>query len=319
MNEIPSVDGCGARLPDHIVCPRCHGALNRRIDHLDCAKCGATYHQEGGFYNLLADPEDRFEDDTDAETCCSEESSNAFAAENYYIPLFKKLLGDKHEGSLTPRILSCGCGVGADVDLHIRHGYEAWGIDCGQRADSWKKRKNQHRLFVANAKSLPFADDSFDLVKTDCLLPHIGVDGDTAKVKPGYFVERAEAAREMARVVKPGGYIILANPNRWCPVDLFHKGQMKNSNGIGQFHSPSERFLLSFSDYQRLFLQEAGCGSLESLPIDGYWGFFQKSSHPWKRYLVPLIQGYFHLMSIKSLSPLRRTALNPWLMVMVRK
>ncbi len=305
-------------LPDWIVCPACRKATPTPLaDLYRCPACHQTYPLESGFPSLLADPDDRFEDDLDEERNQSEENANRYSAESYYLPLFRDLFGDTDQAA--PRILSCGCGVGIDVELFREQGYDAIGLDCGQRHVSWRQRKDQSVFFIGNVKSLPFADDSFDLVTTGCLLPHVGVEGDTTHTEADYEAQRLRAVREMVRVTRPGGYIVTGNPNRDCPLDLFHEGQMRSARSLARFHSPHEHFLLSLDDFERLFIAGAGCKRIKTLPIANYWSFKQKSQDGLTRFLVPIVKRYFQVLSTPMLSPLRSSALNPWLMVLITK
>jgi len=265
--------------------------------------------------NLLSDVYDRFGDEVNEERDRKEEASNTHSIRNYTIPLLHRLFGDSP--SKAPRLLSTGCGVGVEVDLLAGAGFDAYGIDCGERTQVWQRRQHPERLYIANAKSLPFADCAFDFVSTSCLLPHIGVVGDTTEVTADYEQQRQHAAREIARVVRPGGFIFLMNPNRRCPLDFHHL--QPNPNRLVRLHSPTERFLLSYGDLRRLYVKEAGCRSAQMLPPAGYWGFLQKKADPKRRLLVAPMRMYTRLISAKWLSPLRSSPLNPWLLVLVQK
>jgi hypothetical protein len=133
---------------------------------------------------------------------------------------------------------------------------------------------------------------------------------------PDFWEQRRQVVREMVRVVRSGGYILMANPNRLCPLDLWHLHD--NPDGLVRFHSPNEPFLLSLADYRKLFAQECECRSIQALPIEGYWGFLQKSQDTWRKFLVFPVRWYFRLFSAQPLARLRSTALNPWLIVLVQ-
>lgn len=307
-------------VPSWIVCPRCRGDLQPVASELQCSMCARSYPRRNGFLDLIEDPADRFQDERDEERDLTEEHANTFSTLNYCLPLARRLLGNPAESSEVadrPRILSNGCGVAVDVDLFNEYGFAAYGIDCGQRTWSWSRRRYPDRLYVANAKALPFADTTFDLVTAGCLLPHVGVIGDTTAVVADYREQRNQVAREMVRVVKPGGYIVVASPNRPCPLDMWHLHH--NPGGVVRLHSPGERFLCSFDDYAELFVRGAGCRSIETLPLEPYFSFRQKARHPWQRFLVGPVQLYFRLLSSRAGAWLRPTALNPWLVVLVRR
>ena len=303
---------------DLVVCPACHGQLGSAQvgagpSRIVCSDCSASYEIEDGWPILLTPDDQRFDDVAD---CClnvDEVRTNTFTTVNYHIPLLAKLARPNQTDF---RVLSAGCGVGIDVDLYRDAGIEAHGVDCGARIAAWASRRHAKALHFASVAHLPFADATFDAVVTGCLLPHIGVIGDSVDVTAEVEQARAQVARELLRVTKPGGYIILGNPNRLCPVDLFHKGQMASSSSLGRWHPRTERFLLSFDDHVRLF--EPGA-KVTTLPVSGYWGFHSKREKPATWMLAQMLRGYFAVLSLPPLESLRRSGFNPWLMILARK
>ncbi len=91
------------------------------------------------------------------------------------------------------RVLEAGCGTG--LILHQVAGFarSAVGIDL---SPGMLEKARQRGLSVANASitHLPFADESFDVAYSFKVLAHVEPIG--------------EALREMARVVRPGGYVL---------------------------------------------------------------------------------------------------------------
>jgi SAM-dependent methyltransferase len=92
--------------------------------------------------------------------------------------------------------LVLGVGSGAELGLWARqHPRSLTATDFFAHAPSWSVHRRA-RFARADARALPFADASFDLVASTALLEHVsGVDA---------------AMREMARVTRPGG-LIFAN------------------------------------------------------------------------------------------------------------
>jgi SAM-dependent methyltransferase len=300
-------------LPPVIACPTCRApALHDGAEAVTCAACGAAYPRDDGFAVLLGPGDARFSDAADCCTFAGEEETNRFTTHSYYRPLLARLFPGRRD----LRILSAGCGIGADVDAFRSLGIEAYGVDCGARTSVWHGRSHPAALTIGSVLNLPYADASFDAVLTGCLLPHIGVDGDTTAVLPDHRARRARVASELMRVLKPGGIAILGNPNRLCPVDLFHKGQMKSATSLLRWHPRDEPFLLSFDDYRDHF---GVAGRVETLPVAGYWGFHSKRRDPRMWALVGVLRAWFALLSLPGVGFLRRSGLNPWLMVAVRK
>jgi SAM-dependent methyltransferase len=293
------------------ACPACCGSLAWDTEKIECLKCGRRYAYESGFPDLVIG--ERFEDEPNEELTAYEEECNLYTAQNYFLPLFKQLLGGQKR---RPRILSLGCGTGADVDVIGAAGFSVMGIDCGARAAAWPNRVNKHSLLHANGKNLPFESGSFDAVYCGCVFPHVGTIGDSHKVRPTYAEERAQLALEMGRVLRPGGHIVVSSPNRNFPLDIFH-GRTKE-NPFPRLNPPGDPFLLSFRDYRQLF-QPAGCSALSLLPVKGYWGFVRRKRTLMGRLTMLPVDAIFRLVSTKMGAALRNTVVSPWIVVMGTK
>jgi SAM-dependent methyltransferase len=293
-------------------CPRCTGVLDGDSVGIECRRCAATYSLRDGFANLLID--EPFEDHLEEEELKNEENTGRFFAESYLTPLLGKL----HAGAAgEARVLSVGCGVGTDVDALCARGFDAYGIDPGNRSAYWSRRAFRDRLAFGDSKHLPFSDASFDFAFMNCVLTHVGVVGDSYEMKADYDAERRRAVGEVIRVVKNGGHVLVANPNRACPLDLFHAG-----NGFGAFariHSTAEPFLLSFRDHEEYFVRQGGCRGIETLPLDSFFGFFSSSKSLLGRMAQKPVKSLFSLLSREKFTPLRKTWINPWLVVLVEK
>lgn len=89
-------------------------------------------------------------------------------------------------------LLDCGCGTGANLALLERHG-RAFGFDLTARGLEFARAQRVRRVSRASIGQIPFADGQFDVVTSFDVLYGLP--------DP---VEQA-AAREIARVLKPGG------------------------------------------------------------------------------------------------------------------
>jgi SAM-dependent methyltransferase len=102
------------------------------------------------------------------------------------------------------RVLDAGCGMGMYVAAFEREGAQAYGIEIEpDRAGAASQVSS--RIALASAEALPWADRSFDLVFSHEVLEHVAHD--------------AQAVREAARVLRPGGRLVVFAPNRWYPFE----------------------------------------------------------------------------------------------------
>ncbi|MGE0816952.1 MAG: class I SAM-dependent methyltransferase [Vicinamibacterales bacterium] len=90
------------------------------------------------------------------------------------------------------RLLDCGCGTGVNLPLLARHG-TAYGFDLTARGLEFARARGEPRVARASIDAMPFPDGVFDVVTSFDVLYALPDD-----------VE-AQALREMARVLKPGG------------------------------------------------------------------------------------------------------------------
>jgi SAM-dependent methyltransferase len=198
------------------------------------------------------------------------------------------------------------------------HGFQCHGIDVGNRAKVWGRRTDPSAFTRAAVQRMPFRDAEFDFAFLNCVLPHVGVVGDSQTVAQDYAEQRRLSVQEAIRVVRPGGHIMLSNPNRLCPLDLFHRKNERTH--WPRFHGWGEPFLQSFADHRRSFVQAGGCRAARLLPPGRFWGFngnSKSSRYALGRVLQASIRAYLALLSQRFMTPLRSSPVNPWLVVLV--
>jgi len=112
-------------------------------------------------------------------------------------------------------LVDVGCGLGALSLLFASYGASVIGVDPnGKRLEVGREVAGRHGLsadFVRGpAQRLPLPDASFDVAILNnslCyIVPH---------------TEREKALAEVLRVLRPGGWLIMRNPNRLTPIDQF--------------------------------------------------------------------------------------------------
>ncbi len=207
-----------------LVCPSCRGPLAE----VYCLRCGEWYPPVRGLPDLRL-RSDRFLDlvserakaeRLDRIACGSDLEA---LAEAYYAmtpdvdPARRRaylahILGAEARGSalasLLPRrgrIVEVGCGTGGLLAAARRSGLAIEGVDIASRWLVVARRRLDDLglsapLIAASADRLPYPDASVDAIVADSLLEHLD--------------DPASAIREWARVLRPGGALILWSPNR---------------------------------------------------------------------------------------------------------
>lgn len=97
------------------------------------------------------------------------------------------------------RILDVGCGTGGNLLFLSSYG-EAEGCDCAEEALEYCARRGFQRTRIADACGLPYEDNAFDLVTCLDVLEHVRLD--------------SLAFRELVRVARPGGFVLVTLPAR---------------------------------------------------------------------------------------------------------
>jgi SAM-dependent methyltransferase len=98
------------------------------------------------------------------------------------------------------RYLEVGSGTGADaIELARRSGAEVVGVDSSVAMAEEARRRGLGQALVADAHALPFGAGVFDGAWADRTFQHLA--------DPG------RALAELARVVRPGGAVVVADPD----------------------------------------------------------------------------------------------------------
>jgi ubiquinone/menaquinone biosynthesis C-methylase UbiE len=116
-------------------------------------------------------------------------------------------------GGRSGRVLDVGCGPGLMTDALLERDWEVWGLDClepslacakaSADAAGWAGRVH---YVAGDAETLPFPPGAFDAVIAMGVLEYLA--------DPPAFVG------ETARVLRPGGLLVIAVPSRIAPYHL---------------------------------------------------------------------------------------------------
>ena len=117
------------------------------------------------------------------------------------------------------RTLVAGCGVGmyaGQIRRRFTESVQAFDIEWGRARQA---RQEVPDALTAAGEQIPFAAGTFDVLLSHEVIEHVADD--------------RKSAREMVRVLKPGGRILLFCPNRWHPFEThghYWKGEYHFGN-----------------------------------------------------------------------------------------
>lgn len=107
---------------------------------------------------------------------------------------------DELEACMGPErsFLDVGCATGVLVRHLADRGWRAVGVELCEGSARWGIEKRGVDIRIGTLEASAFPDRSFDLVHASHLIEHLP--------EPGRYVD------ELARIVKPGGYVITVTP-----------------------------------------------------------------------------------------------------------
>lgn len=149
-------------------------------------------------------------------------------------------------GVTAPRILDCGCGTGSNLEMLRPYG-QAFGFDLTKIGTEFAMAHG-HRVAQASIGDIPFRSGAFDLVTSF----------DVFQVLP-LEVERS-AVREMARVLKPGGWLLL----HVAALEILHG---KHSVLSEETHRHTKRSLRSLVEGAGFRIERLTYDHLSLLPL----------------------------------------------------
>jgi SAM-dependent methyltransferase len=157
-------------------------------------------------------------------------------------------------------VLSVGCGRHPGRHLFPRPAFRMTGVDLdGALLDTLVASGELDAGAVGRAGTLPYADDSFDVVLYRLVLHHVAYQG---PLQPVF--------EEAARLLRPGGALVAVEPGSWHPVGAGLV--LANRVGLGPaLHGTPDDIPLS----PRLLVREARAAGLDPR----LWGL----TYGWRR------------------------------------
>ncbi|MFW0767088.1 23S rRNA (guanine(745)-N(1))-methyltransferase [Trabulsiella odontotermitis] len=170
-------------------CPLCHDPLTRRENSYICPQRHQFDLAKEGYVNLLPVQHKRSRDPGDSAEMMN--ARRAFLDAGHYQPLRDALCQQLAQTGAT-QLLDIGCGEGYYTHAFAAIVPQTWGLDVSKAAiRAGAKRYPQVNFCVASSERLPFGDNSIDAVVRIY-----------APCNP----------QELARVVRPGGWVFTATP-----------------------------------------------------------------------------------------------------------
>ena len=170
-------------------CPLCHAPLSRSDNHYSCPQRHQFDLAKEGYVNLLPVQFKRSRDPGDSAEMM--QARRAFLDAGHYQPL-RDAIAERLRHYAPTDLLDIGCGEGYYTHAFAAIASRSWGLDVSKPAiRAAAKRYPQVNFCVASSQRLPFSDASFDAVVR---------------------IYAPCNAEELARVVRPGGWVITATP-----------------------------------------------------------------------------------------------------------
>lgn len=103
------------------------------------------------------------------------------------------------------RVIDCGCGAGDYVTALLDAGADAWGIEYAREKVASAHSSVAGRLSVGDLGQIALGDAGFDVALLNEVLEHVPDD--------------RRVLRELWRILRPGGTLIIFSPNRRYPFE----------------------------------------------------------------------------------------------------
>jgi len=124
-------------------------------------------------------------------------------------------------------VLDAGCGTGRATAALEARGARVVALDLGFRLVSYVRARYRAQPVNGSLLELPFAAETFDVVLSSEAIEHTP--------------NPSSAVRELCRVVKQGGHLVLSTPNRlWQgPVRVASRLKLRPYDGLENFMRPA--------------------------------------------------------------------------------
>ena len=117
-------------------------------------------------------------------------------------------------------MLDIGCGVGMYTSAFMRYTSHVFGVEI-EHERAYQAHEHTTGVVVSSGERLPFDDNVYDVLFSHEVLEHV--------------VDDRLCVREMVRITRPGGHIIVFVPNRWYFFEthgIYWKGSYRFGNKL---------------------------------------------------------------------------------------
>jgi len=137
--------------------------------------------------------------------------------------VFDELLPEDLAGK---KLLDGGCGTGWFSQKAVQRGAETYSMDVGDNLLEKVKSKCNSHLVVGSILDIPFQDNFFDVIVSSEVIEHTPFP--------------LKAIEEFARVLKPGGVIVVTTPNKlwYFAIYLAQLFKLRPYQGLENWVSP---------------------------------------------------------------------------------
>jgi SAM-dependent methyltransferase len=308
-------------LKEIVVCPSCHNSLFEDGEQLRCNKCSSSFGKNVfGYFEFFVEQQVHKIDSTNEQNAEDQEFCNIRTYNEYIIPFLRK--------EPAKRVLDAGCGLGRGIAVLIEEGYDAYGIDLPNLSEFWFRiGSDPAHCFCCDVVRLPFRSDFFDAVISTSVIEHLGTLTGHCSLVDNYPEIRHQHAKELLRVTKPSGRILISCPNKSFPIDIHHgptdevspkkhrvRRYIFEKTGMNIHPIWGKYHLVSYPEVKRLFCEYGGATSCEPLSLKDFLSLKTFESTPLKP-LGRLAKSYLYNLP----KCFRASFMNPYVLVQIRK